>query len=475
MRALVDGRLGRFDRASALIKGFLEETKDEFIYPSVFATIGSELEDHSATRELALAVYEASIYNENTSSYSRFDFDNGCVSRLVAIYMRDERPEDARRILLDFINDADASSVYDQEYAQQMRLQGLHTVAGKLAELGFVADAINCYGEALALDREIGVTTYNYIGNREQIVRQCREGISRSLDGLKGDELKATLDRLLVARKAGPAQAKAKPGGKAAKKPEAAVDLMVLVHPHLLDKARVRSLLAESIGVPGQAAVPAERTEQLAAAARSLETLRKEHPDDLSVAIAEALVALGLPDPGRIDPALDRLEALVNKAPLEPLPEGARPNSRQRAAAGRQVPLWLVARARCAAAAGLGPDARRREDALDPGDRGGPPPGRQRRDDGDAPRAGRAGAGPRRPPRRRGRLVQDARDCRRAAEEEAPRARAGRGHARRGPTRDPPDASVFKSCFVGFRPEGARQISPGQRPGDRQRSLSTKP
>ena len=31
---------------------------------------------------------------------------------------------------------------------------------------------------------------------------------------------------------------------------------MVLVHPHLLDKARVRSLLAESIGVPGQAAVP---------------------------------------------------------------------------------------------------------------------------------------------------------------------------------------------------------------------------
>ena len=54
----------------------------------------------------------------------------------------------------------------------------------------------------------------------------------------------------------------------------------------------------------------------------ALEAARKNHPDDLSVAIAEALVALGSGDAERIEPALDRLDELVEKTPLEPLPEG---------------------------------------------------------------------------------------------------------------------------------------------------------
>ena len=101
--------------------------------------------------------------------------------------------------------------------------------------------------------------------------------------------------------------------------------------------------------------MPPERAEQLAAAARALEALRKQHPDDLSVAIAEALVALGLPDPGRIDPALDRLESRWSTRPRwRPLPEGARANSRQRAA-GRAAGPALAGRPRLLeAAAGLG-------------------------------------------------------------------------------------------------------------------------
>ena len=115
------------------------------------------------------------------------------------------------------------------------------------------------------------------------------------------------------------------------------IDLAPLIHPRELDKATVRSLVAESL-----AACDAD---QLAALDEPLESLRKAHPDDLSVAITIALQALATGDSHRIEPALARLVELVEKSPLEALPAGTRANSRQRTEAARLIPLWLVARA----------------------------------------------------------------------------------------------------------------------------------
>ncbi|MHB1556493.1 MAG: DUF1583 domain-containing protein [Isosphaeraceae bacterium] len=354
VRALVDGRLGRFDRTKELIAGFLDETREEPLTTTVYSTIAAELEDHAATRDLAMQVYACGVYRPCTDTYNRLDFDSGCARRLVTIYMREDRPEDARRILVDMVRNTDDIQGYNAEYLQQMYLMGWSQVANKLAELGFAADAVAAYSEALAIDREIPASASNYIGDREQIAHRCREGISRTLDGLKDDELKATLDRLVAsgksgATRSGPGASQAPPTAAAGqakpREPEQAVDLMVLVHPRLLDRARVRSLVAESIGVPGKEPVAPERLRQIETTAKTLESLRKNHADDLSLAIAEALVALGLPDPSRIDPALQRLETLVERNPLEALPSGARANSRQRAQAARQIPLWLVARA----------------------------------------------------------------------------------------------------------------------------------
>ena len=44
-------------------------------------------------------------------------------------------------------------------------------------------------------------------------------------------------------------------------------------------------------------------------------------------------------------PPSSRLLQLLDQTPLEPLPSGTRPNSRQRAVAARLIPLWVVARA----------------------------------------------------------------------------------------------------------------------------------
>ncbi len=79
--------------------------------------------------------------------------------------------------------------------------------------------------------------------------------------------------------------------------------------------------------------------------AASIEAAGKKHPNDLSIAIAEALLALASKGATPIEPALKRLDQLVEKTPLEPLPPGVKANARQRTEAARQVPLWLVARA----------------------------------------------------------------------------------------------------------------------------------
>jgi hypothetical protein len=63
------------------------------------------------------------------------------------------------------------------------------------------------------------------------------------------------------------------------------------------------------------------------------------------VLIASALVALAIDDDTELRAALDELHGFLKQHPLENLPAKARPNSRQRNEALRQVPVWLVARA----------------------------------------------------------------------------------------------------------------------------------
>src|SRR5262249_5517834 len=277
------------------------------------------------TRDLALSLYEASIYRRANEPYYRLNFDRGPARRLVTIHERENRRDEARRVLIDFTKFDDLIDYYyDTEYMQQLKLQAYSGVGRKLAELGFATDAVSFFSKALAIEREIPPGGSRYIGNLEMLGRQCREGLSRALQDLKSAELTAAFNGIVEAGKserAGSAapDPKTLPGRDRARskprKPDQAVDLMVLVHPRGLDKAELRSLLAEAI----VAVSSSDRVKELESLVAPLEALRTTHPEDLSVAIAEALVALGSGDPKRIDPALDRLETLVDRTPLEPL------------------------------------------------------------------------------------------------------------------------------------------------------------
>ena len=204
---------------------------------------------------------------------------------------------------------------------------------------------------------------------------QIRQHLNAAIQGMNAAELAPLAGRLIAETIEATNMNKDASPSKQAKPRDQALDLVLMIYPRELDKAAVRSLLAESL-----AACDAR---QLAALDEPLELLRKAHPDDLSVAIATALRALAGDDPKRIESALERLLQLLDKTPLEPLPSGTRPNARQRAH-GRAVDPLVGRRTRLLEAAERD-DARARRSARRPGPRCRQPPERQPLDAGHAP------------------------------------------------------------------------------------------
>ena len=75
-----------------------------------------------------------------------------------------------------------------------------------------------------------------------------------------------------------------------------------------------------------------------------LARLLTARPDDLSVQVAATIAAIVENKTDALGASVKRLTDLIDKTPLEPLAEGTRANSRQRAEAAKQLPLWLIAR-----------------------------------------------------------------------------------------------------------------------------------
>ena len=219
-------------------------------------------------------------------------------------------------------------------------MQELDSVARELLSLGFAADAVPILSEAVSVAEAIDPNSplpAAFAGDVIQSPEQIRQHLNAAIQGMNPTELAPLAGRLIAEANEVPPMNKDASRPKPAKGRDQALDLVLMIYPRELDKAALRSLLAESL-----AACDAE---QLAALDLPLESLRKAHPDDLSVAIATALRALAGDDPKRTDSALVRLLQLLEETPLEPLRSGARPNARERALAARLIPLWPVARA----------------------------------------------------------------------------------------------------------------------------------
>ena len=416
--ALLDCRLGRFDQARRGLQPLLDKKPDSAIPSNVYWIAGEQLENHAATRDLAYAIYEAAVNRTDDDGFNRLQFNTGPASRLIKLYERDHRIDDLRRLLVNssrFEQSSNSNVIYPDGYLSQLKMQALATAADKLLELGFAADAVLLYNQAIALSAELAPDAPRYFVNNDGSGGYFNQGLTRAMEAVTPADLAASLSRLLQAEdepKAGAAGTSSKPtagprsagGAGKSKKDEPFLDMMMLAHPRTLDKARVRSLFAEAVtAAPGKGAGADTAPDALSAA---LEAAREKHPDDLGLAVCEALRAIASNDPARRDPAVSRLVKLVEQTPLETLENSDRANARQRAVAARQIPLWLVARACWDQKAGV--DAklvRMFEDrALEAA-----PPDRQYLLSGDDPRARRTGSGERRQSRGKRRVGPDAR------------------------------------------------------------------
>ena len=244
--ALVDCRLGRYEEARRELKPLLEKHADQYISSNVYWIVGEELENHAATHDLAYVVYETSLAQASEDLNIRFQFDYGPASRLVGLYERDHRLEDARRILLnlDKTQPSDSSIGYPVDYLKQMRLQSLGNAAAKLLNLGFAADAVLLYNQAIALTAEIAPDAPQYFVDQQGAAHLYNDGLTRALLAVTPGELASSLTRMLADETApetkGPAAAVGRTANPSHRKAdEPFLNMMLLAHPRTLRQSSI--------------------------------------------------------------------------------------------------------------------------------------------------------------------------------------------------------------------------------------------
>ena len=134
----------------------------------MFWVIGNELENHATTRDLAMRLYEHCAEGPSARPVHPAEFRVQPDQAAGQPLLRDGRRDDARRVLLEIARPRDFPD-YDEDYLAQMRMSGLAAAARQLVELGFPADAVPLYNEALAAAETIPENGPNYIGNLEGV------------------------------------------------------------------------------------------------------------------------------------------------------------------------------------------------------------------------------------------------------------------------------------------------------------------
>src|SRR4029079_14370175 len=217
----------------------------------------------------------------------------------------------------------------DGNYSYRMgrHLESMLGIGRLLSEMDFPVDAFRVYRELVvnpkysdpAISQYVGRTPEHFQGQ----ARQAMQAILKKLEKLPSGEMATAF---LI-----PSQMP-RPG-------EAVLDLMISATPAAGSALpSLESPLATLIRPSALTGAATNRVEE------QLARLANEHPKDFSVAIAAALFALRGDDAAKTTSGLSRLRELVQQTPLEALPSGKRPNSRQRAEAQQQIGLWLVAR-----------------------------------------------------------------------------------------------------------------------------------
>jgi tetratricopeptide (TPR) repeat protein len=317
--AVIDIQSGDKERGKAQWREAFDNPKEDV--PAIARFIFcQELEFYAGCEAMAVKTLEAGI--DDLFKEGDYNFSWGPGRRLVWWYEQLGRADDAKKLLIRFATPDESNNPgYNGNWWYYRNVEDAIGAAQALQAMGDPVEAVRVYGRLLA-DKETLDLALQQGG--ENLNNQIRSGLQSAVKAIRPATLPAALNSLLTPRQ-----------------PTAGLrvlDLVLLIESRSLTKATVTSLVATALKSAEKA--PAIRLDALA----KLAGLSQKYPTDFSVQTATAFAALSEEKLEAKREAVDRLLKLAESTPLEPLLVGTKANSRQRAEALAQVPLWLVAR-----------------------------------------------------------------------------------------------------------------------------------
>ncbi len=318
--AALNVRRNRIDEAKQAVQEIMDDKARPLALTPRWA-LAQELENFGPMTDLVVKMHEGGIQEALTDPNTQFSYSP--VLRLVHIYKRQGRSEEARALVLKFAK-ADVNYPWDPHYAAYRKIENLNAVGTQLIDLGYPADAVRVYNQLLSDPNQLQVANQWY-GGQDRFTQMAQAGLTRAWQSLKPETMSRTIRELLKppedVKAAGPA-----------------LDLLLIVQPREINRARLDSMLASALGKA------ANTPELMAEVKAGLADLAKNRPQDVPVHVAAALIAFNQGKVESINDTVQRLMGVIEALPLEELPPNTRANSRQRAEASKQVGLWLVAR-----------------------------------------------------------------------------------------------------------------------------------
>ncbi len=314
------------NRKSAATSRLQELINDEDVMKTIPAEacwiIGQELNRFEETEATAMTLFEKAIATPSQNAMSQIQYSP--VAMLVDSYTKAGKNDAARDLLFKQLKNSSFDN-YDASYAAYQQYENTNWVAGKLMKIEFPVDAIRLYRQLLD-DPEKFASIQQFTGrDSEYLINNIKKGISDSVAMMdKGNAYELAKQLLEVPESTSPGTG--------------SVDLM-LGTPSAKELATepIKSSLLELLGTLSK---NPEITDGISA---RLSEMVEQHPEDLALAIASATWKLSTKDDDAAE-AVRQLEVIASDHPLEEIPEGRRPNSRQRREATALIPLWLVAR-----------------------------------------------------------------------------------------------------------------------------------
>lgn len=318
--ALVDLKQKKEVDIPSVAKRLLETNSTSSSLSYTRLVFAQEIESRPQYHDLAIQLYSSAMLSGNRS-WPQFQFSPA--NRLMQLYKQAGRQREALELLRKITRDETSSS---SPFAAipQIRTQNLVEIGKQFEQLDAPADALALYRDVLN-DNVGRVTTFASPANQPDFYK-----------GLAQQNLKALLTKM-------------------GKRPQ---DVVALLTP---DKKRpagapVIDLMLDASPTPGTPLKAIDcplvqivhtsnfSAEQQAVVTDHLRALSESYPDDLSIPIVTALFALKHIGDSRKQNSFEELLSWLERFPLEELPGGQRPTSRQRTEAASQVALWLVAR-----------------------------------------------------------------------------------------------------------------------------------